>query len=378
MSQLNQTQLPWSTLLEYPAEIRLCVLSHFVGPQLLEVEETTLYEQVQSSTSTVARQQLQIKYTCTTDAAVDDLPEHLQPRYWDIRGLSWLRSPKYFMSLYHFAMAHRLLAASSQAALPAIDNQPVDPESPESEDDMGEDPIVSIDPLIYTTNHNYPFHGLEKIVLDFDAEQYFDFFNVCIPPFDHPENQGSDPRLRGAASLLQHCHELTILFGEKFCYVHPWYSLRCDEWQDARIRSNVCEKGRVVDWILEYAWHLGYLQHIKTIKIAGSVQEWVRKKWDDVFEKWKEAQQNGKLEWKDVHRPNITHMETFGLVSGREWALQDFYPPVCSCDLSCSSLVPWAPMCGPAWNSWDEIPEEEGDPSTWDDGALGEDDAVIW
>jgi hypothetical protein len=44
--------------------------------------------------------------------------------------------------------------------------------------------------------------------------------------------------------------------------------------------------GKIVDWILEYAWTNQYLQHLQTIKIDGYIQDWVREKWGRIFADW--------------------------------------------------------------------------------------------
>jgi hypothetical protein len=149
-------------------------------------------------------------------------------------------------------------------------------------------------PLIHT-------HGLEKIILDFDASEYFALFNVQLPPFtyhDHP-----------AVQVLQHCRNLTLIFGEAYRYAHPWYNLLDDEWEETRYRSHVCEMGKIVDWILDAAWR--YIRHIAHVRLEGDFQPCVREKWEMIFEqKVYEAEER------------VQEVES-------AW---EVYPPVCECE----------------------------------------------
>lgn len=263
--------LAWSDLAVLPDELRRVVLQNKLAPASLEVGHIAAGIQAHPGCSTASPRQLHVKYTCSTDGDVHGYPEYLKSEYRLVRRLSWLKSWKLFRSPYNFAMSHLVLAADAQAAPPPIVNLPVGLQGSESEDYPFEDAIIAIDPIIYYINPRYQYHGLEKIVLDFDALQYIDFFNVTCPPFNNPTVHEPGPLLRGAACLLEHCHELHIVFGEGFSTANPWDGLLCEEWQAAKTRSNICLMGHVVDWILEYAWRNGYIQHIKVVTLEGNI-----------------------------------------------------------------------------------------------------------
>lgn len=356
MSQLNDSTLLWSGLIVLPEELRLEIFRQTIASAFLEVEDTAPVIQALPACSTASHRRLRVKYLCSTDDNVDQYPEYLFPEYRLGRSLSWLKSWKVFQSPYHLAMSHLILAADTEAALPALTNLPVGLLYSESENYPFDNAIVTIDPIIYSTNPNYRYHGLEKIVLDFDALQYVDFFNVTCPPFNNPNVHQPDPLLCGAACVLQHCNELAIVFGEGFCNAHPWDGLVCEEWQTAKARTNICLRGCVVDWILEYAWRHGYIQHIKVMTIEGNIQPWVRQKWDDIF-----------LNRREVHIPDIALLQSLGDVPGREWVPQEWYPPKCGCDVRCENLeVRSYDWRANNYVTWDDVEEEVGDPAAWD------------
>lgn len=108
-----------------------------------------------------------------------------------------------------------------------------------------------------------------------------------------------DEFCQNAAIFLGSTEELTLEFGDKYKSEHPWYNLNDEFWNQhreewpygaARLRPNVCESGLVIDWILSYAWHNQYLQHIPKVRLTGDVQEWVKQKWHRIFEQ--QAQHN--------------------------------------------------------------------------------------
>lgn len=325
-------------------------------------------------------------------------PPNITKEYKRLRKLGWLTGTKDFDAPYDFYMSHYLLGphllshlkpyALPTAAWLAIEaNANISFQS----DVLG----VTIDP--------FPsFPGFEKITLDFDAEQYFAFFNVSVPPFDftdttvHGDNLYHDELCHGAASFLRHAKTLTLRFGAAYKAAHPWWNLSdavwCvdhAEWEygEARFRPHVCESGTVVDWILAYAWHQGFLQHIPHIKIEGDVQEWVKRKWQSIFKMQAQHNHNQRTRYLAtaddddddgnddddddaidpfaIFTPDILAMETRGMVAGERasWRAEEFYPPVCTCEIGCWRLV-------------DGRVEDERLEMSWDDVEMGEDGVV--
>ncbi|KAF2643586.1 hypothetical protein P280DRAFT_256386 [Massarina eburnea CBS 473.64] len=140
----------------------------------------------------------------------------------------------------------------------------------------------------------------------------------------------------GLASFLKEIKELKLSFGGgKFA--DPWYLKRrrtgvdaVDSWK------STCVGGKLVDWILTFAWFHGHLQHIEKIQLEG-VQDWVEEKWSQVFAR-KHPNQAFIGSHADVW--NAAHV---GLsqseLTGNQWNAQDFYPPRCECDVPCSELA---------------------------------------
>ena len=125
-------------------------------------------------------------------------------------------------------------------------------------------------------------------------------FDVAVPPFHYRDgafagdNLYRDEFCHGAGHFLLHTKELEIHFGDAYKQVNPWYDVQEAAWcetnpawnyAEARLRPHVCDSGLVIDWILEYAWYNGHLQHIKTITLTGDIQPWVREKWYDIFKR---------------------------------------------------------------------------------------------
>jgi hypothetical protein len=251
-----------------------------------------------------------VTYACSTDNFAESLSPSLRTEYWRIRHLSWLsvspgrihaiiwqtnqlyQDPKVFRSPYDFYVSHHILARNSQSRFPAL-TVPTPANLPGNADSLIREPH----PFIHT-------HGLEKVILDFDASQYFAIFNVQLPPFTY-----HDPP---AAQVLQHCRDLTLAFREAYRYAHPWYNLLDGEWENARCRLHACEMGKIVDWILDAAW--SYIRHIKRIRLEGDLQSLVREKWERVFvDRVYEAEERR----QDVESA---------------W---EVYPPVCECEVGC-------------------------------------------
>lgn len=125
----------------------------------------------------------------------------------------------------------------------------------------------------------------------------------------HGDNLYPNPLCHGAAAFLLHTRDFTLHFGTAYKSANAWYNVGDKKWcttlttitttanaaasslgqeeeeemTEPRLRPHVCDSGRVVDWILEYAWHYGFLQHIPRIRLTGDVQPWVREKWYAIF-----------------------------------------------------------------------------------------------
>jgi hypothetical protein len=54
-------------------------------------------------------------------------------------------------------------------------------------------------------------NGFERLILDFSAREYFALFDASKPLFDN--NDLHNIVVYRAASLLQHCQHLTLVFG---------------------------------------------------------------------------------------------------------------------------------------------------------------------
>lgn len=118
--------------------------------------------------------------------------------------------------------------------------------------------------------------------------------------------------------------------------------------------------GKIVDWILEYAWVNEYLQHLETATLEGDIQDWVREKWERIFAEWKKVKaqgldkaqeqntdqsedesadgNNGVLNWQDIHTPNIEAIETQGKRWSEVYVPEVHYPLVCKCATACSKI----------------------------------------
>jgi hypothetical protein len=107
-----------------------------------------------------APSELFVTYACDTDIPAAALCPALQAEYWRLRHLSWLQCPKYFSHPYDFYMSHFLLSATK---LPLT----IAPES--ILQTYGINPTANVQPLLSQPHPHITTHGLEKIILDFDA-----------------------------------------------------------------------------------------------------------------------------------------------------------------------------------------------------------------
>ncbi|KAF2830371.1 hypothetical protein CC86DRAFT_402415 [Ophiobolus disseminans] len=341
--------------LPLPRELICQVLQNWIPSECLIVEEEHATPHCTPNTCSTFR----VTYDCSADSGANTprtLPADLRREYWRIRQLSYLRSAKVFRTPYDFYMSHYLLSLDPHTKLPPYTAVP--PSLSQTHR------TVAIQPLICLPHPHLSFHGLETVELDFDASQYFAFFNVRLPPFNTTDtaSQGDelypDPHLHGAAMLLQHCRHLVLHFDDAYGYAHPWFSVKDSTWADACLRPRVCERGLVIDWILEYAWHGAFLQHLERFEMRGDVQQWVRAKWTAIFDN---PDRTG-------HESDTEAIEQFGLVPGEEerWRAVDHFPPACKCEVGC-----WALRGGEVVEDvqecvWDES-EEVGVVGDWDD-----------
>ncbi|KAF2036436.1 hypothetical protein EK21DRAFT_51971 [Setomelanomma holmii] len=285
-----------------PREIVSQILQEWMAPQCLIVMDTS-----PDSFSDDDFAFLEIKWACDSDAEVESsekFPAELKEEYWRIRHLSWLKAPKVFTSPYDFYVSHYALSLSK----PPPDKVPYHIMFDWDFQD------ATIDPLIQREHHHLNYHGLERIVLDFSASEYFALFNVHLPPFLPSDEDDFDvyPDLsvEGAAALLEHTRDLNLTFGDSYEWAHPWAEVEHPRFAEARYRPKVCDSGLLIDWILEFAWHGGFIQHIPTICLEGDVQEWVKRKWNDIFAR---------------HQAH----------PGRTYRPKEHFPPRCKCDMPC-------------------------------------------
>ncbi|CAO2655507.1 Nn.00g043100.m01.CDS01 [Neocucurbitaria sp. VM-36] len=344
-----------------PLEIRSRILYHWMSPQLLLVSSP-----IPNTDS--------IRWTCTTDSLVvfnntSLLPRPLAQEYKRLRKQGWLTGTKAFDAPYDFYMSHYLLGPHLLSHLkPYAVPRTAAWRAMEANANIA----FTSNVLRVKSLSSVPlFRGFESITLDFSAEQYFAFFRVSVAPFNFTDNRYHDALCRGAAAFLQHAKTVTLRFGAAYKERAEW------AYGEARFRPRVCESRRVVDWILGYAWHHGFLQHVAEMRIEGDVQEWVKRKWCGIFEM--QAQRNRRrkvvadgededddgVELFAVFKPDIDAIETIGMVGGDRdsWRAEEFYPPACTCEIGCWRLV-------------DGTVEEERPEMSWDDVESGEDDVV--
>jgi hypothetical protein len=315
-----------------PQEIKHLILRHWMAPQKLFVDGGPLNPGPQG-------ERFLVTHSCATDSSAASLPSDLETEYDRLRHLSWLQSPKYFSAPYDFYMSHYLLALMH----PDSTSFSLDHPCPNAFYESYPFPVdATADPLISLKHPDISTHGLEKIVLDFDATQYFAFFDVRAPPFKDEDEWYHDWHVHCSAKFLEKCTDLTLVFGTAYRYAHPWYYMEgYPEWEDACCRTHVCDMGIIIDWILEYAWACGYLDHISNITLEGDIQPWVSTKWEAVFEKMSTRNQECGMvaDRFEVYRAaNWDSIACAGLEDDMEledWVPQENYPPECKCKRKC-------------------------------------------
>lgn len=366
--------------LKLPLELTSHILESWIGSQRLVVDQVYTFTEArsgaQSPSSTITNLLIEnprvfnVRYACATDKFTQNFPSHLQLEYWRLRHLSWLKSIKTFDSPYDFYISHWILSLNLMSAFPAY------PFSAESDLELCDHP-VAIDGVMTDAHPDIYAHGLERVELNFDAAQYFALFGVTLPP---SEKYG-DAALCGAAELLLYTQHLMLRFGDAYRWANPWAETQDPAWDDAKYRAKVCEAGLVIDWILEFAWEGGFLQHIETIELVGDVQPWVRRKWEGIFERQAEARRSGSEELFAVHRPDTEALGTRGMVKGKEeeWEPEEHFPPMCQCEVGCWRLrngeVTEEEPLGAEMMDWESmnVGKEAGVVGTWDiDGMVNE------
>lgn len=187
-----------------PKEIIFHILYAWSAPQSLLVDPISNTTDQQSPG---IDHEFHVEYACSTDEIVFHalvLPQYLKNEYRRYRHLLWLTSVKDFNAPYDFYMSHHLLQPHlpgdlSAYALPSPSWQALEDR---------EDWQVKISDLLTRPHPHLRFHGLERIKLDFSAEQYFSLFRVAVPPFDFEDPIGGDDLYhdalcRGAGTFLK-------------------------------------------------------------------------------------------------------------------------------------------------------------------------------
>ncbi|KAG9189137.1 hypothetical protein G6011_06005 [Alternaria panax] len=321
------------------------------------------------------------------------------------RTYDWLTDTKEFDDPMTFCFSHFLMSAKigdNRLGFYNLSGHPFDP--------MAQDPNVTLTtnfPIVKDRDKQYTLfknlthlHGMDKLRLDFTAEQYFALFDVRVPPFHYADtnvagdNLYPDEYAHCSGLFPAHTKQLELHFGDAYKSTNPWYNITeggwCEtnerwEYKEARLRPHVCESGLVIDWILSYAWYEGYLQPIRKIRLTGDVQEWVKEKWHDIFTRHTEyidAHPGERVHNLAVHRPDPIELETIGMVDDDEdndennnnnsnddddddedeemedndeaWMAKNHYPPTCACKIGC-------------WRLRGGKIEEEVKPKTWDE-----------
>ncbi|RMZ74472.1 hypothetical protein GMOD_00003517 [Pyrenophora seminiperda CCB06] len=295
-----------------PAEILGMVLDHWIGSQEFVLEYTY------TSTHFV----YSLRYINISDTSISSLPSYLRSEYERSCYFAYKKAVKTFSSPFEFYMTHLLLSLSP--------NNPLRPYTLPSDvwSGLADNPEIQLDiaaPIANKKNEGYAsnsrffsLHGLEKIRLDFSAAQYFALFKVQVAPFNiedtthYGDNLYHDPFLHSSAAFLAQTQHLILCFGNAFKAENPWYDVMEHEWcvekekyiyGSARNRPNVCMHGAVIDWILEYAWHGGWLQGIPSVTLEGAIQPWVKEKWTRIFEEHRDFVRMHPGEDVDMHAP---------------------------------------------------------------------------
>jgi hypothetical protein len=371
--------------LHLPPEILLHVLQEWLGQQRIIVGGSS------HSNYTISYTNPENANPFAIMSRTSETPSRMLQEYFRSRIRSWLIDHKEFSDPTTFYMSHLLMSLKMADRLGFffLPSHPWDT--------ILRDPALSLltkfpivkdhDAQYVLTKHLSSLHGLEKIKLDFTAEQYFAMFDVAVPPFHYRDdtvtgdNLYRDDYCHGAGLFLAHTKELEIHFGDAYKHTHPWYDVQESAWcetnNEARLRPHICESGMVIDWILEYSWYGGHLQHIPKITLTGDVQQWVKDKWDDIFERhatYSRTHTGEHVSMFAVHRPDVIDLETIGMDDDDDdddddndddeaWMPQNHYPPPCKCSIGC-------------WRLRGGVIEEELGVKSWDGHETYPDEVV--
>ncbi|KAI4681964.1 hypothetical protein J4E81_009726 [Alternaria sp. BMP 2799] len=368
-----------------PPELLLIVLQHWLGQQRIEIDGSAhpLYTLSYSNPENID--------PFATLSRTSHAPSFIFQEYFRSRIRSWLTDAKDFSDPTTFYMSHLLMSLKMKDRIGwyYLPNQPWDATCQDLKLSLSTKfPVINDRGAQYARmKHLSSLHGLEKIKLDFTAEQYFAMFDVAVPPFHYRDgaiagdNLYRDEFCHGAGHFLLHTKELEIHFGDAYKQANPWYDVQEAAWceinpaknfPEARLRPRVCDSGLVIDWILEYAWYNGHLQHIKTITLTGDVQQWVREKWYDIFKRhamYLEEYPGQFYRIFVVHEPDPIDLETIGIEGEDEddqdeaWRPQNHYPPACRCEVGC-------------WRLRGGRVEEELEVKSWDEFERFSDEVV--
>ena len=378
-------QLTFSIAANYlPRELLDQVLREWLGPQRIFVDASacssrTLWYGSPRSTN--------------LDLQISHLDIALVRESSRFRVLSWLKDRKDFQDPFDFYMSHFILSTHAENPIGeylAYSHPWINFIREENLELRMKFPIIQDTTSQHAVHmpHLSTLHGLERIRLDFTAEQLFALFDVTVAPFNYQDDIRGDSLypdafLHGAGHFLAHTKDLELHFGDAYKLANPWYDVQDPEWREtkerwsygeARFRPHICESGAVIDWILEYGWYNGYLQPIQKITLTGNVQEWVKKKWYSIFDQHAKLTRARPAEQMDnfaVHTPDIEAIETIGMagdtMKGKgEWEPVDYYPPPCRCKIGCSRLRGGKvedQLVSKSWDDFSQYPSEvvEGD-----------------
>ena len=346
---------------QLPLEVFVSVLRYWIGPQDFS---TTVDASMKSYTLDYANAE-HLDNLLPTQL----LPEEFIGEYLRCRHHSFKTDLKEFSQPWDYYMAHLLLSLDPNNNLAEYTALPTQWTG------ITNSPYLSVNMAAHLASLRSGARlnnltGVEKIRLDFTAQQYFALFGVIIPPFDYSlptletEDTYPDVLVHNAASFLTQTTHLTLNFGTAFKASHPWFDIENPFWHvenpnypysEARLRPHVCDSGAIVDWILEFAWYNGYLQHIACITIEGSVQDWVKRKWQSIFTRHvayaKTQRELGEeVDKHGVHLPDVLGIEQEAkIVYGDDAAYEghgngtadpnmdqtDIFPPACGCKIGC-------------------------------------------
>ncbi|KAE8836440.1 hypothetical protein HRS9139_04538 [Pyrenophora teres f. teres] len=352
---------------QLPYELLVLVLHYYIGaPEFfVDASQAPLYR---------------LSYKNDSSPHLSSLPSGLVPEYHKARLLDYKRNVKTFISGYDFCMTHLLLSLHPASGVPAFTIPYYSPWATITGTAnlricLGEGISPPTTTILLPNPARLPPHPLSTIRLDLSAPDYFTLFAVSLPPLpplsaQHPAPHDDQLLPAVADVFLAHTNHLILHFGTRFKAANPWYDTADPAWceplgvydySEARCRPHVCDSGAIVDWILEFAWKGGLLQHIPCITLEGDVQAWVKEKWEGIFERQRgflneQAKKDGEGEVNPfaIHYPDIPAIMTRGVGIYDKDAAQEgekmeeeekeqidprhLFPPPCKCKVGCWRL----------------------------------------